>query len=134
MMYNNCKYYDEENGWCKHLSDWSNEMPTIAYCVHGPCLYYESKGNKIEIDTKYRIGDEIWFTEYIYDTFIPCEYPGTIYQIEIVITEKQPIVNYLIRIDYKESREYEKYAEQACFGSYEECQQWCDAHNSSIDV
>lgn len=135
MIYNNCKYYDEENGWCKCLSDWSTEMPTIAYCVHGPCPHYQSKGNKIEVDTKYRIGDEVWFTEYIYDTFMPCEYPGTIYQIEVDITEDNvQTINYLIRVDYKNNQEYAKYSEKACFGSYEECQQWCDIHNARADV
>lgn len=135
MIYNNCKYYDEENGWCTYLSDWSTEMPTIAYCVHGPCPHYQSKGNKIEVDTKYRIGDEVWFTEYIYDTFMPCEYPGTIYQIEVDITEDNvQTINYLIRVDYKNNQEYAKYSEKACFGSYEECQQWCDVHNARADV
>lgn len=135
MIYNNCKYYDEENGWCTYLSDWSTAMPTIAYCVHGPCPHYQSKGNKIEVDTKYRIGDEVWFTEYIYDTFMPCEYPGTIYQIEVDITEDNvQTINYLIRVDYKNNQEYAKYSEKACFGSYEECQQWCDIHNARADV
>lgn len=135
MIPNNCKYYDEENGWCKYLSDWSNEMPTIAYCVHGPCPHYQSKGSKIEFNAKYRIGDEVWFAEYLYDTLIPCEYPGTIYQIEVVVTEQNTqTINYLTRVEYGNDKECGKYAEQDCFGSYEECQRWCDAQNEDIDV
>ena len=129
MTSSNCKYYDEENGWCKYFSDWSDYMPHIAYCVKGPCPHYQSKGNKIEIDAKYNIGDEVWFTDYIYDTYYPCEYPGTIYEIEIEVTEKQRIIHYWVRVDYGENKGCEKYTEEMCFASYEECEQWCDEHN-----
>lgn len=36
-----CKHYDEENGWCKKLSDWSDPMPHIVYCPKSPCEYAE---------------------------------------------------------------------------------------------
>lgn len=39
----NCKHYDEENGWCKLHSDWSEAMPVIAFCSLGPCGDYEER-------------------------------------------------------------------------------------------
>ena len=36
-----CKHYDEENGWCKKVSDWSDPMPHIVYCPKSPCEHAE---------------------------------------------------------------------------------------------
>ena len=36
-----CKHYDEENEWCKKLSDWSDPMPHIVYCPKSPCEHAE---------------------------------------------------------------------------------------------
>lgn len=127
-----CKYYDEENGWCKLFSDWSYEMPHIAYCVQEPCPYEEAKCNEIQISAKYFIGDEVWFTDYIYDTYYPCKYPGKIYEIEVEINNTQKIISYWMWIDYNGDKRCEKYSESACFYSYEECTKWCDERNKSL--
>lgn len=129
MIASKCKHYDEENGWCKLFTDWSDGMPNIEYCVDGPCPHQQQKCNTITVDAKYNIGDKVWFTDYFYDTFYPCKYPGKINEIEIEITETQQIIYYWVEIDYHGHNEFEKYSEQACFGSYEECTKWCEERN-----
>lgn len=91
--------------------------------------YNEQKSNRIIVDTKYNVGDEIWFTDYFYDTFYPCKHPGKIDEIEISITSNQRGVYYWIVVDYEDGINYKKYAEAVCFGSYEECAKWCEKHN-----
>lgn len=46
-----CKYYCKDyqlEGMCKLHSDWSEAMPTIEYCLLGPCGDYE-----IDFDCKW---------------------------------------------------------------------------------
>ena len=41
-----CKYYCKDyqlEGVCKKHSDWSEAMPTIEYCLLGPCGDYEEE-------------------------------------------------------------------------------------------
>lgn len=40
-----CKYYDEENGWCKKFTDWSDAMVNVVYCHKGPCEHEEKLRN-----------------------------------------------------------------------------------------
>lgn len=90
---------------------------------------YNLSPNRIIVDAKYNIGDEVWFADYFYDTFYPCKHPGKIDEIEISITSNQMGVYYWIAVDYEDGIGYEKYSETACFGSYEECAEWCDKRN-----
>ena len=39
-MHRDCKYYDPELDCCKKLSDWSDAMPVLEYCVDSPCEHY----------------------------------------------------------------------------------------------
>lgn len=87
---------------------------------------------KLDITTKYNIGDTVWFTDYFYDTFYPIRYPGVIYEIDIEITKTQRLISYWIEVDYDGNKEFEKYAEVVCFASYEECTKWCDERNKSL--
>lgn len=84
---------------------------------------------KTAIETKFNIGDAVWFADYYYDTFYPCKYHGEIYEVNIEITKTQMLISYWMTVNYKNSREYEKYSECACFRSYEECAEWCDKRN-----
>ena len=129
MTSHDCKYYDKENGWCKYFSDWSSDMPDIEYCIQSPCSQYQPKTNRIIIDAKHSIGDKIWFTDYFYDEFSPCKYYGEINEIEVEITESKQKIYYWVVVDYNGSKEYEKYAEEMCFSTYEECTKWCNEHN-----
>lgn len=56
----NCIYKDQETGWCKLHSDWSDAMPVIEYCVEGPCLDEKFPPHWIEVDAG---GDEGWSYE-----------------------------------------------------------------------
>jgi hypothetical protein len=129
MTSNNCIHYDEENGWCKKFSDWSDAMPNIEYCIEGPCPYAQQNHNQVIIDPKYKIGDTVWFADYFYDTFYPCKYSAEIFEIEVSITKTQQVIYYWLSIDYNGNITSEKYSEEACFASYEECTKWCDEHN-----
>lgn len=42
---NDCIYRDKENGWCKKMSDWSEPMPVIEYCMESPCPHYRTQPN-----------------------------------------------------------------------------------------
>lgn len=130
LKFNNCQYYDKENGWCKCFSNFDGDTPNIAYCSKGPCPCYQSTGRQIEAEAKYNIGDEIWFAEYVYDTYYPCQYPGTICEIGVKITKHQQSIKYSVRTNYGNNIGYAEYAEKACFASYEECEQWCEEYNS----
>jgi hypothetical protein len=129
MTEHDCIHYDKDNGWCKKFSDWSNDMPNIEYCLEGPCPYQRQRSNRITIDAKYDIGDEVWFVDYYYDMFFPVKYSGKVNEIEIEITESQQSIYYWIIVNYDGNIEYEKYAEAACFSSYEECEEWCKKKN-----
>ena len=83
----------------------------------------------VSINTKYNIGDEVWFADYIYDTFCPCEYSGKIYEINIEITFTQMQVLYWVSAECGERHIYEEYPENVCFATYEECTKWCKEHN-----
>ena len=39
-MHRDCKYYDTELDCCKKLSDWTDAMPVLEFCVDGPCEHY----------------------------------------------------------------------------------------------
>ena len=39
-MHRDCKYYDPEIDCCKKLSDWTDAMPVLEYCVDSPCEHY----------------------------------------------------------------------------------------------
>ena len=52
-----CIHKDQETGWCKLLSDWSEAMPIIQYCIEGPCPYDKMPPHWIEVDAG---GDEGW--------------------------------------------------------------------------
>jgi hypothetical protein len=87
---------------------------------------------KLDMTTKYNIGDTVWFADYFYDTFYPCKYPGIISEVEIEITKTQQIISYWVVIDYDGNKEVQKYTEVACFATYEECTKWCDERNKSL--
>lgn len=125
----NCKHYDNENGWCKRATYWNNSMPYVEYCLERPCHYYEPILNDINVKTKYKIGDQIWFADYFHDTFCPCKYYGEIYEINIEIDKNQTCIYYWVVVDYNGNKEFEKYSENACFATYEECTKWCEEHN-----
>lgn len=125
----NCKHYDGENGWCKLFSDFSHAMPDIEYCIEGPCPHLEPKLNTITIDAKYNIGDQVWFADYIYDEFFPSKRSATIFEINIEITKKQQLIFYWCKIDYGDDVMAEKYPEDVCFSSFEDCNNWCKEHN-----
>lgn len=129
-VFNNCLHYDKSNGVCKCFSSFNGNTPNIAYCSKGPCSCYQSKGKQITIETQYDIGDEVWFADYVYDTYYPCRCSGTVYEIDVEITESQLMINYWLKIDYDNHILYEKYAEKACFASYKECKQWCKEYNN----
>lgn len=84
---------------------------------------------KLDIVTKYNIGDTVWFADYVYDTFYPCEYPGIISEIEVEITTTQQIISYWMAVDFNGNKEFEKYTEVDCFTTYEECTKWCNERN-----
>lgn len=84
---------------------------------------------ELSIKTKYRIGDTVWFADYIYDTVYPCEHAGKIEGIEITITDKGQRTFYRMSVDCGEYSRYEEHQECMCFGSYEECTKWCEARN-----
>ena len=125
----NCKHYDKENGWCKLFSNFSHAMPDVEYCVEGACPHMTPERNTITIDAKYNIGDEMWFADYIYDEFCPVKRPAKIIEICIEITEKKTTVCYWATINYGDYVNCEKYAEDVCFASYEECVKWCKEQN-----
>ncbi len=83
----------------------------------------------LNINTKYNIGDTVWFADYIYDTHYPSKYSGTVREIEIEISETQQLISYWVIVDYNGNKELEQYSERACFATYEECIKWCKEHN-----
>ena len=44
-----CIHKDIETGWCKLLSDWSDAMPVIEYCVEGACPRFEPIGGARDV-------------------------------------------------------------------------------------
>jgi hypothetical protein len=127
----NCKYYDAEIGWCKRTLDLSESMPHVEYCPGKPCSHYQRKANKIIINPKYNVGDKVWFTYCFYDKFYPCQNGGTITEIDIRVTENKTNVSYILSIEYGDGVGFESYTENMCFGSYEDCAEWCQKHNSN---
>lgn len=86
----------------------------------------------IAINTKYDVGDTIWFADYFYDTFFPCKCPAKISEINIEIDERSQIIYYWTTVDYGEGIVVEKFSEAACFHTYEECTKWCEEQNKKI--
>ena len=83
----------------------------------------------VSINTKYNIGDEVWFADYVYDTFYPCKYSGKITEIDIEVANEQICVLYWVSVECDGYRIYEEYSEDVCFGTYEECTKWCENRN-----
>jgi len=126
MNTHNCKYYDSENGWCKKLSDWHNDMPDIEYCIDGPCPYEEPKINKFVVNAKYNIGDNVWHYEYFDGICYPSKDIGKIYKINIEITKRDLHIYYHVATEYNGVKSYDTYLESNIFKSYEECEKWCN--------
>lgn len=127
-MSHNCKYYDLENGWCKKLSDWSDAMPDIEYCTDGPCPYESPKTYQVVVNTKYDVGDIIWYYNYSRGAYYPSPLPGKIDKISVEITKNNIYIYYHVEICRDSNKIYETYSENKCFNSFEECAKWCEEH------
>ena len=86
------------------------------------------KRNWINVKSKFNIGDTVWVADYYYDDwFISNEDGYLICGIEAYINENTQHVNYVIK-DITNNT-ISKQPSHHCFGSYDECKQWCDKEN-----
>lgn len=84
----------------------------------------------VNVKTKFNVGDEVWVSGYFHDTFFPSKHSLKISEINIEIDASQLIIYYLVTMDYGGLTTIDKYSENACFSTYEECTKWCDEHNN----
>lgn len=81
---------------------------------------------KIDIQTKFNIGDRVWIPE-LYEWYITKKEGAIICGINIYVDSNKERILYLIKEDggfIYECRE------TLCFGNYEDCKQWCDENNT----
>ena len=82
----------------------------------------------INIKSQFNIGDTIWVADYYYDDWFISNKDGyLIYGIEAYINENTQHVNYLMKDIINNT--ISKHPSHHCFGSYDECKQWCDKEN-----
>lgn len=124
MTSNNCKYYDEENGWCKLLTDWSTYMPKVKYCVDSPCSFYERSGYQMIINTKFNIGDPVYVAR-IYDEPYACKDQRVITDILINGNPRHVNIQYEVLCNGR----YDIVSEGFVFETYEDCVKWCEKYN-----
>lgn len=79
----------------------------------------------INIQTRFNIGDEVW-VPYLYHDWYPLKCRYIITHIDIQIDSKSYRIFYTIK---NENNSGQRYPDRMCFGSYEECKQWCDQEN-----
>ena len=84
----------------------------------------------INIETKFNIGDDVWIASYCYDTYYPSKHPFKVNEINIEVDSSQLIVYYWGTMETVDWTDVSKYAESACFSTYEECTKWCEEHNN----
>lgn len=87
--------------------------------------------NRIEkltaIDIKFNIGDRVWIPDCIYDEWFVLNEEG--YIIDGVQIFHGAEGNELKMYTLKNHNDFQKYPQRLCFGSYEECKEWCDKKN-----
>ena len=81
---------------------------------------------KINVDTKYNIGDTVYIAECYYSEFVPSA--------ACVITKIHTAclgVNFPQEIVYEINNQGfpELVGESTCFATYAECTKWCEEHN-----
>ena len=87
--------------------------------------------NRIEeliiIDTQFNIGDRVWVPSCIYDEWFVENKDGCVVDsIRIYIgSEGKELKMYTL----KNNNSFQEYPPRLCFGSYKECQDWCDKNN-----
>lgn len=81
---------------------------------------------KINLDTKFNIGDTVYFPELGYDEWYPSD-PATILDIMIHINNNTTTIKYYI-ID-KDGPRRVPIRSDWCFATCEECTKWCQENN-----
>ena len=81
---------------------------------------------KININTKYNIGDTVYVADHYYD-FYPISTPGIIENILIDGDINKIRIDYIIQQDIFTVSVPEEWV----FPSYAECTKWCEEHNKT---
>jgi hypothetical protein len=79
---------------------------------------------KFTINTKFNIGDTVYAVDHYYD-YYASHTPYIISDIIINIDRRD------VRIMYcaKQREHTDRFPEEWCFATYEECAKWCEEHN-----
>jgi hypothetical protein len=79
---------------------------------------------KITLDTKFNIGDTVYAADHYYDYYAS----HTTYVISDIIIN---VSNRSIRTMYcvEQGERTDRFPEDWCFATYEECERWCKEHN-----
>ena len=80
---------------------------------------------KIEIETRFNIGDLVYVHGFDGEIFRPREKPLEVQSFRLDYNSN----THKIIVYYNLDDDWLGYSESACFASYEECEQWCDKQN-----
>lgn len=80
---------------------------------------------KIEIETRFNIGDLVYLPGFDGEEFRPRKNP---FEVQSFWLYCDPNTHKII-VSYDLDDDLLGYSESACFASYEECEQWCEKQN-----
>lgn len=80
---------------------------------------------KIELETKFNVGDEVYVADFCYDCFYTSQIPYKISTVTITIDGSVTNITYLVIANGWS----ETVAEHWIFHTKEECDQWCKQKN-----
>lgn len=81
---------------------------------------------RINIETKFNIGDTVYVTDYYNDTYHASKRRCIINYIDVHVV---PNLVVIYSVTYKDWGTTSEYVEHMLFATYEECQKWCDERN-----
>lgn len=80
---------------------------------------------KIEVETRFNIGDLVYLPGFDGEEFRPRKKP---FEVQSFWLYYDPNTQKVI-VSYDLNDDLLGYSESACFASYEECEQWCEKRN-----